>query len=78
MSLNISFFIAFQAFLCIALIMGDGTYHFFKVFGVTVKSLHERLNRKRATNRGEKMKNNRTISSSSRGEKMNNLLLLTE
>ncbi|KAL5666010.1 hypothetical protein ACJX0J_026118, partial [Zea mays] len=41
----------YKAFLCIALIMGDGTYHFFKVFGVTVKSLHQRLSRKRATNR---------------------------
>jgi hypothetical protein len=53
MSVNMSFCLAFQAFLCIALIMGDGTYHFFKVFGVTVKSLHQRLSRKRATNRGE-------------------------
>ncbi|KAK3154774.1 hypothetical protein QOZ80_2BG0194930 [Eleusine coracana subsp. coracana] len=41
----------YKAFLCIALIMGDGTYHFFKVFYVTVRSLHERLSRKRASNR---------------------------
>ncbi|RLN08322.1 hypothetical protein C2845_PM11G10960 [Panicum miliaceum] len=41
----------YKAFLCIALIMGDGLYHFFKVLGVTVRSLHQRLNRKRASNR---------------------------
>ncbi|CAL4886381.1 unnamed protein product [Urochloa decumbens] len=41
----------YKAFLCIALIMGDGLYHFFKVFGVTAKSLYERLNQKRASNR---------------------------
>jgi hypothetical protein len=33
-------------------------YHFFKVFVVTVMSLHERLNRKRASNRGEELKEN--------------------
>jgi hypothetical protein len=54
MSLNIIICFTFQAFLCIALIMGDGLYHFFKVLGVTVKSLHERLNWKCASNRGEK------------------------
>ncbi|KAG2652730.1 iron-phytosiderophore transporter yellow stripe 1 [Panicum virgatum] len=41
----------YKAFLCIALIMGDGLYHFFKVLGVTARSLHERLTRKRASNR---------------------------
>ncbi|CAN6245344.1 unnamed protein product [Urochloa humidicola] len=41
----------YKAFLCIALIMGDGLYHFFKVFGVTVKSLYDRLNQKRASNK---------------------------
>ncbi|KAG0534899.1 hypothetical protein BDA96_04G319600 [Sorghum bicolor] len=41
----------YKAFLCIALIIGDGMYHFFKVFGVTVKGLHQRLNQKHASNR---------------------------
>ena len=31
-----------QSFLCIALIMGDGLYHFIKVMVITVNSLHER------------------------------------
>ncbi|CAL4886382.1 unnamed protein product [Urochloa decumbens] len=41
----------YKAFFCIALIVGDGLYHFFKVFGVTIKNLHFRLNQKRASNR---------------------------
>ncbi|KAL6633873.1 hypothetical protein ACP70R_026544 [Stipagrostis hirtigluma subsp. patula] len=34
----------YKSFLCVALIMGDGLYHFIKVSVVTVKSLHERSN----------------------------------
>ncbi|CAN6232674.1 unnamed protein product [Urochloa humidicola] len=41
----------YKAFFCIALIVGDGLYHFFKVFGVTIKSLHGRLSRKCASNK---------------------------
>ncbi|KAF8693004.1 hypothetical protein HU200_039375 [Digitaria exilis] len=41
----------YKAFLCIALIIGDGMYHFLKVLSVTIKSLHERLSQKRASNR---------------------------
>ncbi|CAL5056848.1 unnamed protein product [Urochloa decumbens] len=41
----------YKAFFCIALIVGDGLYHFFKVFGVTIKNLHFRLNRKCASNK---------------------------
>ncbi|KAG2660227.1 metal-nicotianamine transporter YSL2-like [Panicum virgatum] len=32
----------YKSFLCIALIMGDGLYHFIKVMVITVNSLHER------------------------------------
>ncbi|KAG8094677.1 hypothetical protein GUJ93_ZPchr0012g20547 [Zizania palustris] len=39
----------YKSFLCIALIMGDGMYHFVKVTGVTAKSLHDRLNHKRVS-----------------------------
>ncbi|XP_040376568.1 iron-phytosiderophore transporter YSL15 [Oryza brachyantha] len=42
----------YKSFLCIALIMGDGLYHFVKVTGITAKSLHNRLNRKRVRNTG--------------------------
>ncbi|KAL6633872.1 hypothetical protein ACP70R_026543 [Stipagrostis hirtigluma subsp. patula] len=38
----------YKSFLCIALIMGDGIYHFAKVLGVTAMSLHERSQRKLA------------------------------
>ncbi|CAL5020595.1 unnamed protein product [Urochloa decumbens] len=41
---------AVQSFLCIALIMGDGIYHFVKVLGVTAKSVHERSKLKRTNN----------------------------
>ncbi|KAK3158603.1 hypothetical protein QOZ80_2AG0139260 [Eleusine coracana subsp. coracana] len=37
----------YKSFLCVALIMGDGLYHFIKVTAITVKSLHERYNRKK-------------------------------
>uniref|UniRef100_A0A0E0K306 Uncharacterized protein n=1 Tax=Oryza punctata TaxID=4537 RepID=A0A0E0K306_ORYPU len=43
----------YKSFMCVALIMGDGLYHFIKVTGITAKSLHERSNRrhvKKATN----------------------------
>lgn len=35
-----------QSFMCIALIMGDGLYHFIKLTGITAKSLHKQSNRK--------------------------------
>ncbi|XP_062222603.1 metal-nicotianamine transporter YSL2-like isoform X2 [Phragmites australis] len=34
----------YKSFLCVALIMGDGLYHFIEVTVITVKSLHERSN----------------------------------
>ncbi|CAD6243226.1 unnamed protein product [Miscanthus lutarioriparius] len=40
-----------NSFVCIALIMGDGIYHFVKVLGVTAKSLHERSKLRRGNNR---------------------------
>uniref|UniRef100_A0A0E0CV18 Uncharacterized protein n=1 Tax=Oryza meridionalis TaxID=40149 RepID=A0A0E0CV18_9ORYZ len=40
----------YKSFLCIALIMGDGLYHFVKVTGVTAKSLHNRFIRKSVSN----------------------------
>ncbi|XP_062226299.1 probable metal-nicotianamine transporter YSL16 [Phragmites australis] len=36
----------YKAFLCIALLMGDGLYNFVKVIAVTVKSIGERSNRR--------------------------------
>ncbi|KAJ1272076.1 hypothetical protein BS78_06G175200 [Paspalum vaginatum] len=36
----------YKAFLCIALLMGDGLYNFFKVMAVTVKNIRERSHRK--------------------------------
>ncbi|CAN6232672.1 unnamed protein product [Urochloa humidicola] len=36
----------YKSFLCIALIMGDGLYHFIKVMVITVNSLHKRSNNK--------------------------------
>ncbi|XP_024317716.1 metal-nicotianamine transporter YSL2 isoform X2 [Brachypodium distachyon] len=36
----------YKSFMCVALIMGDGLYHFIKVTGITAKSLHGRSNRK--------------------------------
>nr|BAD72770.1 YS1-like metal-nicotianamine transporter [Oryza sativa Japonica Group]BAD90812.1 metal-nicotianamine transporter [Oryza sativa Japonica Group] len=38
----------YKSFMCVALIMGDGLYHFIKVTGITAKSLHERSNRRHA------------------------------
>ncbi|KAG8071647.1 hypothetical protein GUJ93_ZPchr0006g43991 [Zizania palustris] len=46
----------YKSFLCIALIMGDGLYHFVKVIGVTAKSLQDLLNHKRVSSTGEKIK----------------------
>ncbi|CAN6232673.1 unnamed protein product [Urochloa humidicola] len=40
----------YKSFLCIALIMGDGIYHFVKVLGVTAKSMHDRSKLKRSNN----------------------------
>ncbi|TVU46840.1 hypothetical protein EJB05_06411, partial [Eragrostis curvula] len=41
----------YKSFLCIALIMGDGIYHFVKVLGVTVMSLHQRSKRRQNKHR---------------------------
>ena len=41
-----------QAFLCIALLIGDGFYNFLKVILVTLKSIHEKSQRGRL-NRGK-------------------------
>ena len=35
-----------QAFLCIALLVGDGLYNFVKVIAITVKNIRERSRRK--------------------------------
>ncbi|XP_048539993.1 iron-phytosiderophore transporter yellow stripe 1-like [Triticum urartu] len=43
----------YKAFFCVALIIGDGLYQFLKVTYVTSKSLHQRLNKKVVTNKGE-------------------------
>ncbi|KAL5221983.1 hypothetical protein ABZP36_026696 [Zizania latifolia] len=43
----------YKSFLCIALIMGDGLYHFVKVVGLSAMSLHGRLNRKHDNKRVE-------------------------
>uniref|UniRef100_A0A0D9VIY2 Uncharacterized protein n=1 Tax=Leersia perrieri TaxID=77586 RepID=A0A0D9VIY2_9ORYZ len=34
----------YKSFICVALIMGDGLYHFIKITGITAKNLHERSN----------------------------------
>ncbi|CAL4886384.1 unnamed protein product [Urochloa decumbens] len=47
----------YKSFLCIALIMGDGLYHFIKVMVITVNSLHKRSNNKHI----KKVKNEDTI-----------------
>lgn len=36
----------YKSFMCVALIMGDGLYHFIKVTCITAKSLHEQSKRK--------------------------------
>ncbi|KAF7090236.1 hypothetical protein CFC21_093018 [Triticum aestivum] len=36
----------YKSFMCVALIMGDGLYHFIKLTGITAKSLHAQSNRK--------------------------------
>ncbi|GJN40795.1 hypothetical protein PR202_gn00097 [Eleusine coracana subsp. coracana] len=41
----------YKSFLCIALIMGDGVYHFVKVIGVTIMSLHQRAKARRNKHR---------------------------
>ncbi|KAK3151739.1 hypothetical protein QOZ80_3AG0249880 [Eleusine coracana subsp. coracana] len=41
----------YKSFLCIALIMGDGVYHFVKVIGVTIVSLHQRAKGRRNKHR---------------------------
>ena len=46
------FFPAHQAFLCIALLVGDGLYNFVKVMVISVKNIRERSHRK-SLNRGE-------------------------
>ncbi|CAO2039896.1 unnamed protein product [Urochloa humidicola] len=46
----------YKSFLCIALIMGDGLYHFIKVMVITVNSLHKRSN----NNHIKKVKNEDT------------------
>ncbi|PUZ76821.1 hypothetical protein GQ55_1G320800 [Panicum hallii var. hallii] len=51
----------YKSFLCIALIMGDGLYHFVKVLGVTAKSLHERSKLRRSDNRVMLIKVTRTV-----------------
>ncbi|CAN6273680.1 unnamed protein product [Urochloa humidicola] len=47
----------YKSFLCIALIMGDGLYHFIKVMVITVNSLHKQSNNKHI----KKVKNEDTI-----------------
>ncbi|KAG8060058.1 hypothetical protein GUJ93_ZPchr0002g24781 [Zizania palustris] len=47
--------LGYKAFLCVALIVGDGLYHFIKVTCIIAKSLHERSNHrhvKKGTNEG--------------------------
>jgi hypothetical protein len=44
-----------QAFLCIALLIGDGSYNFFKVIIVTLNSIREKSKRGRL-NRGKVVK----------------------
>ncbi|XP_010233640.2 iron-phytosiderophore transporter YSL15-like isoform X1 [Brachypodium distachyon] len=41
----------YKAFICIALIMGDGLYHFTKIIGITSKSMYRQFNHKRVENR---------------------------
>lgn len=45
-------FLPAQAFLCIALLLGDGLYNFVKVMVVTVKNIRERSQRK-SLNKGK-------------------------
>jgi len=51
------FFPAHQAFLCIALLVGDGLYNFVKVMVISVKNIRERSHRK-SLNRGEESSGN--------------------
>ncbi|KAG2660228.1 hypothetical protein PVAP13_1KG414700 [Panicum virgatum] len=59
------------SFLCIALIMGDGLYHFVKVLGVTAKSLHEQSKLKRSNNRVADLDNAAAVDDLRRDEVFN-------
>lgn len=46
-------FFTTQAFICIALIMGDGMYHFIKIVGITAMSMYRQFSRKQVDNKGK-------------------------
>ncbi|XBH63471.1 hypothetical protein VPH35_117436 [Triticum aestivum] len=41
----------YKAFICIALIMGDGMYHFIKIVGITTMSMYRQFSRKQVDNK---------------------------
>ncbi|KAM3242573.1 hypothetical protein ACQJBY_054915 [Aegilops geniculata] len=41
----------YKAFICIALIMGDGMYHFIKIVGITAMSMYRQFSRKQVDNK---------------------------
>ncbi|CAN6245339.1 unnamed protein product [Urochloa humidicola] len=61
----------YKSFLCIALIMGDGIYHFVKVLGVTAKSMHDRTKLKRSNNQVADLDNAATAEELLRDEVFN-------
>uniref|UniRef100_A0A453P6S8 Uncharacterized protein n=1 Tax=Aegilops tauschii subsp. strangulata TaxID=200361 RepID=A0A453P6S8_AEGTS len=43
----------YKAFICIALIMGDGMYHFIKIVGITTMSMYRQFSRKQVDNKAK-------------------------
>ncbi|KAF7085283.1 hypothetical protein CFC21_088731 [Triticum aestivum] len=43
----------YKAFICIALIMGDGMYHFIKIVGITAMSMYRQFSRKQVDNKAK-------------------------
>uniref|UniRef100_A0A453P6P5 Uncharacterized protein n=1 Tax=Aegilops tauschii subsp. strangulata TaxID=200361 RepID=A0A453P6P5_AEGTS len=43
----------YKAFICIALIMGDGMYHFIKIVGITAVSMYRQFSRKQVDNKAK-------------------------
>lgn len=43
----------YKAFICIALIMGDGMYHFVKIVGITSMSMYRQFSRKQVDNKAK-------------------------
>ncbi|XP_047077234.1 iron-phytosiderophore transporter YSL15-like [Lolium rigidum] len=58
----------YKAFICIALIMGDGLYHFTKIISITFKGMYRQFSHKRADNRAKNVDDTVSLEDLQRGE----------